>query len=566
MKEKVIIFLNKYWFIRMLLLVFFRPKRFLFEFYYSFVDYKKFKKSIQETKLFYSQTNQDEFNKNRPGLLIVAGQMMSAQWLQIWTVLGSIKKSKGYNVYAITSKSQPIQNLYLKLFHFNLIYIENLRIDDQIIPQNILNKFNELESFHDFKSFEIDNIPLGKMALSTYSRHKATGILDVTDSIAKDSVRNWLKKLYKTLIVSKNIFLANNIEMLYFTEVFMEEYGALYYSALKEKLNIIRFAGTVRDDAIVVQHMNSQSDRTHFSSLSKKSWEIILNNPYSTQIDYELNQNFQDRYGSKWGLSKRNQLNTTISSLEEAKTQLNIKTDKKIAIIYSHILYDTLFFNGEDLFDNYADWLIQTVKAACNNDKVQWFIKVHPSNLWRGELESFLNGKYEEVRLIEEFVGQLPEHVKFIYPDTNLSPYTWLQLTDFGITVRGTSGIELGALGKIVITAGSGRYEDIGFSYNSVSKEDYLLKLKQIPEIESPTLYQIELGKKFAYATFCMKPFTLDFLKPTIRTGKTDIFNSDDLVFIFNNKFGNIIPNSISNFYEWSVKPNEIDFLKEWPY
>ena len=95
--------------------------------------------------------------------------------------------------------------------------------------------------------------------------------------------------------------------MAFFAEVFMEEYGPLYYSALKMKLNIIRFSGTVRDDAVVLQHMTKESDRTHFSSLSDDSWAKLLSYEFTDEMNSELLQNFNDRYGNKWDLSARNQ-------------------------------------------------------------------------------------------------------------------------------------------------------------------------------------------------------------------------------------------------------------------
>ena len=54
----------------------------------------------------------------------------------------------------------------------------------------------------------------------------------------------------------------------------MDEYGGYYYSALKLKLNIIRFNGTVRDNAAVITRMTRESDRTHFLH-SQKSWARI---------------------------------------------------------------------------------------------------------------------------------------------------------------------------------------------------------------------------------------------------------------------------------------------------
>lgn len=557
---------QRQWPLWMLVLLFMRPKRFMLEFVHAFTDYRLFRDSVRPYRDLLRQMSAPSANESPGSLMIVVGRAMNAQWLQIWAVFGAYFAMKGRRVFAISARDKPIQNLYLRLFGFDLLYLEDLHIGDALLPADVAAEFDRLESFSDFKEYEYQNMPLGKMALSTFSRQRATGIMDVADPESRREIRYWLAHLYKTLRVADRLYAQHNVSMLFFTEVFMEEYGALYYAALKEGLNIIRFAGTVRDNAIVVQHLNPESDRTHFSSISARSWSRILASPDSIEMEAELGQNFTDRYGDRWALSKRNQPNTRIMPVEEALALLGVPEGRKIAVIYSHILYDTLFFNGEDLFDNYADWLVQSVKAACANTRVQWFIKVHPSNLWRGELEYYHGGKYEEVRLIEQYIGPLPDHVRLVYPDTPLSPYTWMQVADFGITVRGTSGIELGGLGKTVITAGSGRYEDIGFTLNSSSVQEYLATLATIPDVPEPTSRQKQLAKRFAYATFCMKPFTLDFLKPVIRSGKASIFSSDDLVYLGN--FGNAtieVPASIVRFAAWSADRDDIDFLNPWP-
>lgn len=553
------------WLLRMFALLLLRPRGFLDECFYSIIDYRRFRRSLRGFRDFINRIPPVEPAPNQPALLIVAGRAMNAQWCQIWSVLGAAYRNR-YAVYVLTSKNRPIQNLYFALLGIRFIYLEKLEIASIRIPDEISCKFNQLQTFQAFKDFELDDIPLGKMALSTFSRLRATGIMDIENSESKQEVRGWLAHLYRTLVMAEQLYKQRNIEMLFFTEVFMEEYGALYYAALKKQLNVIRFAGTVRDDAIVVQHLTYESDRTHFSSISKQSWSRILKGGGSPHTERELHQNFMDRYGARWALSKRNQPNTRIMPEAEAKMSLGVPEGRKVAVIYSHILYDTLFFNGEDIFQNYADWLVETVKAACLNPNVQWFIKVHPSNLWRGELEYFHGGKYEEVRLIEQYIGDLPDHVRLVYPDTPLSPYTWLQIADYGVTVRGTSGIELGALGKVVITAGSGRYEDVGFSVNSGTVAEYLAVLSNIHDIPMPLEEQTRLGKLFAYATFCMKPFTLDFFTPVPRAGKSTIFSSDDLVYLGN--FPNeltALPAPIARFVEWSYDRDAIDFLSQWP-
>lgn len=565
-KEKLLEILRKNWPVRFILFPILRPKRFRDEFIYAMIDFLRFKKSMHSFQSFFNYNIKNTDQKNRPGLLIVSGRAMNISWCQFWAVLGAVFKIKSHNVYVFTSKNEPVLNLYYKLFQFKLIYIEDANLSSTPVPPSVIDKINSLNTFLEFKSFKIEGSPIGSMAMSTYSRTRATGVIDTNDPETRAEVRIWLKYIYQCVVASKDLYTSKNIQMLFFTEVFMEEYGAFYYGALDMNLNVIRFAGTVRDNAIIIQHLTRESDRTHHASVTDSTWEQIMAAKDSPLIDQELEQNFRDRYGDVWGLSSRNQPNTKIVDPKIARSELGIPADRKIGIIFSHILYDTLFFIGEDLFPSYADWFIESVKAACQNPNIEWFIKIHPSNLWRGELEQFFGGKYEEIRLIEKYVGTLPNNVHLIYPDTPYSPYTWFQLADYGITVRGTSGIELGALGKTVITAGSGRYEKVGFTINPTSAEQYLNLLKNLPQGGQTSEAQRRLGVKFAYVTFCMKPFTLDFLKPEIRYGKPRIFDSNDIV--YHGNFGDKmtqLPSSLQKLMNWSQNRDSVDLLNDWP-
>lgn len=565
-KELLVKLVRRYWLIKLFVWLLIRPKRVLDDFVRPLIDYKRFKSSVLVYQKYLANFKSANDSSKKSGLLIVAG-IMGTHWCQLWSILAGAYKNNKYNTFVLTSKSEPIQNLYFRLFSIKNIYIEDLNIEAEILDESLVNTINQLKGFQNIKKFEEDDSPIGKMALSTFSRMKATGIMDIDDPESLAQVRSWMLYLCKAKQVASRLYDDNNISMLFFTEVFMDYYGGFYYSALRKELNIIRFNGTVRDEAVVVTHQTHNNDRTHFSSIADDSWADIVSQPFNKIVEEELRQNFIDRYSNRWALSKRNQPNTHIVPVQEAKKELGISPDRRVAIIYSHILYDTLFFNGEYLFKNYADWLVQSIIAACKNPHVDWYVKIHPSNLWRGELEYFHGGVYEEVRLIREYVGALPDNVKLIYPDTPYSPYTWLQIADYGITVTGTSGIELGALGKAVVTAGTGRYEDVGFTINPKSQKEYFEILENIQKYPLPNPSQEELGKRFAYATFCMKPFTLDFLKPVPKSGKSKIYASDDLVYLadFGGKEMKSYPDSISRLIEWSFENNKVDFLNPWP-
>ncbi len=565
LKKSLVKLVRRYWPLRMFAWMLIRPKRFLQEFVYPLSDYERFKNSVSIYQKYLADSKPDYDPSEKPGLLIIAG-IMGTSWCQLWSVLAGAYKNKMYKTFVLTSRSEPIQNLYFRLFDIERIYIEDLNIESVNLSASLVNTINSLEGFENIKNFEEGDSPIGKMALSTFSRMQATGIMDIDDSKSLAEIKNWMFYLCKAKRVAAALYEDKNISTLFFTEVFMDYYGGFYYGALRAGLNIMRFNGTVRDEAVVVTHQTLKNDRTHFSSISDESWADIVSRPFNESVEEELRQNFEDRYSDRWALSKRNQPNTNTVTAQQAKSELEISSDRKVAIIYSHILYDTLFFNGEYLFKNYADWLVQSIKSACRNPHVDWYVKIHPSNLWRGELEQYNEGIYEEVRLIGEHVGELPEHVKLIYPDTPYSPYTWLQIADYGVTVTGTSGIELGALGKAVVTGGTGRYENIGFTISPRTQHEYLETLENIHRHPLPSSHQNELGKRFAYATFCMKPFTLDFFKPIPKRGKSRIYATDDLVFIgnFENEM-NSYPESISGFLDWSLNKSEVDFLNPWP-
>lgn len=498
-------------------------------------------------------------------LLIVSGRGMNVVWAQAWTLLSLAARAKGHRVFVLTTRRQWNLNRYFRLLGITPVYFEDLAAGQSIVlPDEIAVDVSRARTFKDYKKLRYQEAPIGEIALSTYSRHCGTGIIDLSKSEVRQFVNQWLAQIVQSIGIANAVFERHDVRLAFFTEVFMEEYGAFYYAALAKGLNVTRFAGTVRDDAIIVQHLSRSNDRTHHASLSASSWEWVKAQPYTPVIDAALHKNFMDRYGEKWHRSKRNQPGTQIIDTEEARRQLGIAPDRKVAVIYSHILYDTLFFFGTDLFNDYAEWLVETVRVACANPRIDWLIKVHPSNLWRGELNTLLKGRYEEERVIEQAIGKLPPHVRIVPASTKINPYTWFQLADYGITVRGTSGLEMVALGKSVITAGTGRYEGNGFTVDPPSKDAYLDLLSRLPDLPGPTTEQWELAKRYAYSIFVLKPFTVPSLVPRLKTGKRRVMASDDIIYCPAAWEKDSPPPDIQKFSDWLVKTESQDLLNTW--
>jgi hypothetical protein len=172
--------------------------------------------------------------------------------------------------------------------------------------------------------------------------------------------------------------------------------------------------------------------------------------------------------------------------------------------VFSHVLWDANMFYGRDLFADQEEWFVETVRAACANDRANWIVKLHPANVWKLRRDGYA-GELDEVRAIRAAVGELPPHVTLLLPDTEISTWSLFAVTDYGITIRGSVGFELPTFGKTALTAGTGFYSGRGFTVDSDSAREFLDRLGAIQELPPPTPEQVELAKKHAYALFRLR-------------------------------------------------------------
>ena len=108
---------------------------------------------------------------------------------------------------------------------------------------------------------------------------------------------------------------------------------------------------------------------------------------WSSNQDRELMRDLAESYKSgTWFNRKFLHDGKRIKTASEVRDQLGLDPSKKTAVIFSHVLWDATFFYGEGLFDDYETCLLQTVRAACGNKRLNWVIKLHPDLVWKLKL------------------------------------------------------------------------------------------------------------------------------------------------------------------------------------
>ena len=169
----------------------------------------------------------------------------------------------------------------------------------------------------------------------------------------------------------------------------------------------------------------------------------------------------------------------TLQEAAEIRRALGLEVGKKTAVIFSHIFWDGTFFYGTDLFGSYEEWFVETMKVACANPHVNWIVKIHPANIVKNVRDG-VGSEPSELTAIRSLGEPLPPHVRVVQPDSRMSTLSLYSVMDYCVTVRGTVGIEAASFGIPVLTAGTGRYDRLGFTIDSESRAQYLDRLAHI--------------------------------------------------------------------------------------
>jgi hypothetical protein len=226
------------------------------------------------------------------------------------------------------------------------------------------------------------------------------------------------------------------------------------------------------------------------------------------------------------------------------------------------VLWDANLFFGEDLFQDYGEWFVETLRAAAANPHLNWIIKLHPANLWKRAREG-VTGEFSEVKLIRERLGAVPSHVKLLYPDTEIGTLSLFEFADYGVTVRGTSGMELPCFGKPLLTAGTGRYSGLGFTIDSATAAEYLARLATLHTLPPMTVRQTELARCHAYAAFVLRPWRMQSFKSEFNYLKRGTHPLDHNLRSVARSLAEAEKNGdMARFAAWAAS-GEVDYLEE---
>ena len=363
------------------------------------------------------------------------------------------------------------------------------------------------------KDWRVRDVHIGRQMLASITRSNHRNV-DLNDPAHRQLLLRAVPEALQSVRTAERLLEETRPELAIFLDKDYLGIGAIYDTAINRGLNVIQWCGSQRDDGYTLKRYTPQTRHTHPQSIGPTTWSWVRELPWTGAEEAALRQEFTGRYEAGQWTSYYNRPYGRLRAKEELATSLGLDPSKPTAVVFSHILWDSTFFWGDDLFDDYAEWLVETAKAACANPRLNWIIKLHPANAWKLQREGIKGELYDHI-VLRQAIGELPPHVRVLDPEADVNTFSLFSLTDYCLTVRGTIGIEMACFGIPVLTAGTGRYSGLSFTIDSVSRKEYLAKLSMLETQPKPTAEQTALAKRYAHALFVLRPWYVRSLRST---------------------------------------------------
>jgi hypothetical protein len=441
-----------------------------------------------------------------PGRVLFVGMgQVSAVYLE--TFLRKSFELAGYRPAVLIPRSRVVRQAYRALGERDLYCLDHFQ---QIRRPRGVGLPKQLRTLADLLAFKRNGIRCGQYAASTLMRVSRCGSLKLSDSRTREMTDRALETSLDYAQAVEKMLDRVRPGAAVFIDRGYSPAGELFDACLQRGIPAYTWNAAHKNNTLLLKRYTAANADVHPASLSEESWRKMQDMAWSENLWNTLHDELFGCYKSgEWYSEVGTQLNKTVLGRDELERRLRLDPSKKTAVIFPHIFWDATFFWGKDLFGDYETWFNEVLKSACRNTAVNWIIKVHPANLVKDVRDGY-SGEHSEITAIRNQVERLPEHVKLLTADTDISTLSLYQIMDYCLTVRGTVGIEAACFGIRVLTAGTGRYDRLGFTQDFQTPESYLEQIESLQQVPAMSIEAIELARKYAYGVFLCRPAKLE--------------------------------------------------------
>jgi hypothetical protein len=453
--------------------------------------------------------------------VLIVSQSNLPFYIKFHGLLAKAIQLKGLTPVIVTYSHNKLAPKYLEAMGIpDILYWDHFAKEfspDPVEVEKVVEDFlSDNPGVQAIKQWKFRGVFAAKQALSRAIRKALHGQFSLTDPEQRRLFKEQLRTSVGAVFLAEQLLKSRNVVKVLARDAGYTPNGAIYETALNHGIDSVRVEiGLMRGCWLLKRYTPETLGKETLWSMAGPAWDAIKNIPLTPAQEKATEVNFQERYNpsSLTDICKY-QLGKQEISLQDVQRELGLDPAKKTAAIFSHITWDASFFDGDDLYDDYEHWLVETVRVACKNPSLNWIVKLHPANVFKLKRENGGIEKEESELIALKRLGPLPNHVKILRANTGINTLSLYSAIDYGITVRGTVGMELPWLRKPVVVAGTGRYSGFGFVVDCPTRESYetqLLNLHRLPAVSDE---QAALARRYYYWMFLRRHVSFEDIAP----------------------------------------------------
>ncbi len=452
---------------------------------------------------------------------------------KVESLMAGLLRLKGYQAIVLLEKPDwPLEAIFRAAApNTQFVYrSKEITAEDLIAARHEAKRLlANIESLQALVGLELDGFRIGRNVQSWVLRQFRVGRLDDNDPRHRAATLETLTQSLATKAFVTRLLKERMPDSAIFVERGYTPAGEVFDGCVVAGVDVIQWLGAPQSDCLIYKRYNAENHGDHPLALSDVTWQRLLKMPWGEEQDAAVAEQISANYESgAWYNRQQLQEGKSIVAAEEGRRALGLDPAKKTAIIFCHILYDATFFYGESLFDDYEQWMVETVRAAIANPNLNWVVKVHPVNVWRSKMDGGELVQLEAETLRRHF-GTLPDHVKIMPADTGINTFSLFSVADVGLTVRGTIGMELPCFGIPVVIAGTGRYASRGFTIDPKTREEYaglLARLQDVLRLDAETIRRARLHY---YGAIRLRPVPMQSFMINFEAALATVANQSDV-------------------------------------
>lgn len=425
-----------------------------FDIYEKFKKYfriAKFDELTERFKNFIDTIPNEAFNNikvkdnQKIGIVCISSTLDLETWYPFAQYL--ILKYKGYNVTLIIDNLKSFDDIS----YFDGSYIVTKKYCEYIINY-IKNKFGELNISYikenekeDLDEKDIQEIKrLRDINIKWYSS-RIDEMKGYSDTEREKIFYNILERNAKVL---KYYFNNNKYDVINVFTALHKHRGLYMWEGLKHNIRVSSY-----DNGLY----STNNPCSHLYDINK----IIDGNWFTNEELYKIKEmaykNFEERIN---GLDNNFQISKkeTISSFKDYDI-----------VIPLNIEWDAAALGLDRIFNNYSEWLLETIDFIICNTNASVLIREHPAQIF---YKDYIYKSYENI--IKE---KYPNNNRLYYckSNENINTYKIIEKSKIVLPYSSFLGVESVLMNKLVISHTKAFFDNMNFIYSAKDKDDYFI-------------------------------------------------------------------------------------------